>query len=443
MKSKIDFVNEKTGRSLIRMTMPLLMAMFLTMAYNLVDSLWVGNLLGENGYAALTDSTALILILNAIAMGAGNGVSILVAQLVGADNTKKTEGVIATVVFISSCFAVGLTAMAEIFLPGILKMLKTPAEIRNDAYAYLSIYLLGYTAIYLYMQFTSVFRAFGDPIFQMKGMFFTTVFNAVIDPILIKRMGLTGAAWATVLSEVLCLVYAIWYYKRKKLFTMDFHGMKAAYGKELLKDVVPSALQQCMPAISSAVMLTLVSSFGVTTIAAYGVTSKLEVLLFYPAMAVNMALVTIVGQCVGAGRRDRVKDYMKCACLYGSIFTGITSLFVIIFAEQLSWMFVRESAAAGIVKNFFCIVSVGYVCYMLTSCFLGQISGQGKPGFSMLLFFIYYIVVRIPLAMILVHTLLELNGIWTAILISHILAAALAFLIAYRNLRTAKLETIE
>lgn len=91
MKSKIDFVNEKTGRSLIRMTMPLLMAMFLTMAYNLVDSLWVGNLLGENGYAALTDSTALILILNAIAMGAGNGVSILVAQLVGADNTKKQK----------------------------------------------------------------------------------------------------------------------------------------------------------------------------------------------------------------------------------------------------------------------------------------------------------------------------------------------------------------
>lgn len=219
--------------------------------------------------------------------------------------------------------------------------------------------------------------------------------------------------------------------------------MKAAYGKELLKDVVPSALQQCMPAISSAVMLTLVSSFGVTTIAAYGVTSKLEVLLFYPAMAVNMALVTIVGQCVGAGRRDRVKDYMKCACLYGSIFTGITSFFVIIFAEQLSWMFVRESAVAGIVKIFFCIVSVGYVCYMLTSCFLGQISGQGKPGFSMLLFFIYYIVIRIPLAMILVHTLLELNGIWTAILISHILAAALAFLIAYRNLGTAKLETTE
>lgn len=324
MKSKIDFVNEKTGRSLIRMVTPLLIAMFLTMAYNLVDSLWVGNLLGENGYAALTDSTALILILNAIAMGAGNGVSILVAQLVGADQRQKTEGVIATVVFISACFAVGLTIMAEIFLPGILKMLRTPMEIRNDAYAYLSIYLLGYTAIYLYMQFTSVFRAFGDPIFQMKGMFFTTVFNAVIDPILIKRMGLTGAAWATVLSEVLCLVYAIWYHKRRKLFTMDFHRLKVAYGKELLKDVVPSALQQCMPAISSAVMLTLVSGFGVTTIAAYGVTSKLEVLLFYPAMAVNMALVAIVGKCVGAafldvcsrecGSRNSKNFLLYCEC---------------------------------------------------------------------------------------------------------------------------------
>ena len=77
MDTKIDFINGNTKKSLGLMVLPLLAAMFLNMAYNLVDSLWIGNLLGETAYTALTNSTPIILILNAVAMGMGNGVAIL------------------------------------------------------------------------------------------------------------------------------------------------------------------------------------------------------------------------------------------------------------------------------------------------------------------------------------------------------------------------------
>ena len=372
MNSKIDFVNGKTGTSLLKMVMPLLMAMFLTIAYNMVDSLWVGNLLGENAYAALADSTALIL--NAIAMGAVNGIAILIAHVVGAGEKEKADRMVGVVVFLSVLFSAVIMILAEVLLPAILRALQTPQEIFNDAYGYLSIYLLGYVFLYLYIQFTSIFRAYGDPMLQMKGMFFTTLFNAVIDPFLIRLMGLNGAAWATVLSEVLCLGYAILYYRKKKLFSIDMKGIwkEHAYVTQILSDAIPSALQQCMPAISSAIMVVLVSSFGVTSIAAYGVTNKLEIFPFYPAMAMNMALVTSVGQCAGADRIDRVKDYMKFACLIGSIFVGVVSVLIILFAGQLSHLFVPADAAAEIVKRFFSIISIGYVMYMLTSCFLGE-----------------------------------------------------------------------
>ena len=176
-------------------------------------------------------------------------------------------------------------------------MMNTPAELFDGAYEYLSVYLLGYTAIFIYMQFTSVFRSFGDPIFQMKGMLFTTIFNGVLDPVMIKIWGLEGAAWATVCSEVLCVIYSIYYYKKKEMFCLDFRKASLSFVKPILHCTVPSAVQQCMPAISSATMLFLVTRYGVTTIAAYGVTSKLEILLFYPAMAMNMGLTTIAGQC--------------------------------------------------------------------------------------------------------------------------------------------------
>lgn len=426
MKSKIDFVNGNTKKSLLMMVIPLLAAMILTMAYNLVDSLWVGNLLGESGYAALTNSTAIVLILSAIAMGCSSGVSILVSQKVGEKNKKATECIIATLLIMSIAFGLIVTVGIELSLNSILVWMNTPTELLASAYDYLSVYMIGYIAIYVYMQFTALFRSFGDPIFQMKGMLISTIFNAVLDPIMINFFGLKGAAWATVFSEILCVVFAVIYHKKKKMFSIDFKKASFAYVKPILADVVPSAIQNCMPAISSAVMLYLVTDFGVTTIAAYGVTNKLEILLFYPAMAMNMALTTISGQCFGAKRPDRAKDYLKTAIVFGAVFIAIITAIVMVFSKQLCGLFINSVEASSIVATFFCIVSIGYVMYMITCCFLGNLSGLGKPSMSMLMFFLYYIVIRIPLAIVLVNTQLQLNGIWTAILISHIVSPFLA-----------------
>ena len=91
MNLKLDFINGDTKKCLAAMALPLMAALFLNMAYNLVDSLWIGNLLGERAYAALTNATPVILILNSIAMGASNGVSILLSQAVGAGKKRRRK----------------------------------------------------------------------------------------------------------------------------------------------------------------------------------------------------------------------------------------------------------------------------------------------------------------------------------------------------------------
>ena len=434
MKNSIDFIGGDTRRSLLRMVGPLLAAMVLTMAYNLVDSLWVGNLMGETGYAALTSSTSVVLILSAIAMGSSNGAAILIAQTAGAK--REAGGLISVSLALAGAFSVGVTAVLGLALRPLLSAMNTLPELFSMAYDYLSVYLLGYAAIFLYMHFTAAFRAFGDPVFQMKGMLLSTVFNAVADPLMIRGFGLRGAAWATVLSEALCLVFAVVYHRKKRLFRLTLRRADAAWVRPLLADAVPSAVQSCMPAVSSAALLLLVTGFGVTAIAAYGAAGRLEILLFYPAMAMNMALTAITGQCSGAGRTDRVRDYLRCALRLGTVFTAVLSAAVILFAGPLSRLFVDSADTAAIVQGFFRIVSVGYVLYMATSCFLGETSGLGRPGRSMALMFVYYIVVRVPLAAALVRTPLALDGVWTAVLISHIAAAALAAAQGLSLLRT-------
>ena len=137
-------------------------------------------------------------------------------------------------------------------------------------------------------------------------------------------------------------------------------------------------------------------------------------------------LTTIIGQCVGGRRYDRVCDYLKCAMGYGCGLLVVLSLLVIGFARQLSGLFVRSGDVAAIVAGYFLIVSVGYILNTVTNCYLGLLNGMGKPSRSMLLMVFYYIVVRMPLAYLLSGMGFGLNGIWAAVLVSHVAASAAA-----------------
>ena len=429
MKQKIDFVNDDARKSLFRMVMPLFVAMILMLAYNLVDSVWVGNLLGENGYAALTTAGSVSILLYAITMGIGNGTSVIVSQSVGAGDRKRTNEMISTSLLMSAIFAIAVIILLECFLDRLLLVFQTPLAIYADARNYLAIFLIGYVAIFLYMQLTSIYRSFGDSLFQMKGMLLGTIFNVIADPLFIMWLDISGAAIATVLSQILCLVFAIIYGKKKGYFQLTVKGIDAKKAAQILKMVIPSCIQNCTPAISSMVMVILVNQFDVTTIAAYGVVKNIENILFYPAMAMNMALITIIGQLYGAKCYDKMKDYRKVALTYGILIEAVLTGIVLLFSRQISMAFVREPTIADIVSHGLLIIGVGYLCYMATNIFTAKMAGTGKVNLSMVIMFIYYIVIRVPLAIVLIRSSLQLDGMWIAILASHLIATLMAYII--------------
>ena len=434
MNTNIDFIKGNTKKCLAAMVLPMMAAMFLNMAYNLVDSLWIGNLLGETAYAALTNSTPIILILSAIAMGATNGVSILLSQAIGANDREKADRIIVTSLGVAIIFSLGVTVLLEATSKSILVLLNTPNEIMQPAYQYLSIYTLGYLSVYLYCYFTAVLRSFGNSIFQVIAMLICTILNAGLDPLFIRFMGFNGAAVATVLSQTLCLVFMLIYLHKKRLFNFRFSLFDKCLISSFIAKGIPSAVQQSIPAISASFLTSLVTGYGVSALAAYGIAGKLETILFYPAMALNMALTSIVGQCVGGKRYDRAKDYIKTSLVFGSIVLFIFSGCVVCFSDSLSRLFVDSDAAAAIVGDYFKIVVVGYVLNTVTNCFLGSLNGMGRPAKSMLCMALYYMIIRMPLAWILSHCNFGINGIWIAVLISHVIAAIAATAIANHEL---------
>lgn len=151
-------------------------------------------------------------------MGATNGISILLSQAIGAKDRGRTERLISTSFCTAAAFSLLVTALLEVLLPGILKALNTPAETFDMAYSYLSIYFLGYLVVYLYLYFTAVLRSFDNSMFQAAAMLVSTVLNAILDPLFIRFIGFRGAAAATLLSQVICLLFMLIYLKKKKLF---------------------------------------------------------------------------------------------------------------------------------------------------------------------------------------------------------------------------------
>ena len=254
-------------------------AMFLNMMYNLVDSLWIGNLLGETAYAALTNSTPIILILSSVAMGATNGVSILLSQAVGRRTRSGLKACSPHPCVFGGLFFVCNRPIGA-FSSGILTALNTPRETYDMAYSYLSIYVLGYLAVYLYCYFAAVLRSFGNSMFQAAAMLTTTVLNAVLDPVFIHFIGFNGAALATVLSEAICLLFMAVYLKKKKLFSFRISAFDKSAILPLIQKAVPSVLQQSIPAVSTTFLTALISAYSITAIAAYGLRESWKSLSF-------------------------------------------------------------------------------------------------------------------------------------------------------------------
>lgn len=434
MYNTIDFAGEKTLPALLKMALPLTAASFLSMAYNLADSLWIGNLLGEGAMAALASCTPVILLLNAVAMGAAGGVNILLAQLVGAGDKAAKERFLSTSLLAALGLCPLLMGGGELLLPLLLRWLGTPAEIFSMAKDYLALYLLGYLTVFLYNYFAAVLRSHGNSIFQAVAMLLCTLLNALLDPLFIRWLGFSGAAIATVVSQTTALAILLVYLAKKRLFVCHIRQFDRALLLPLCQSALPSVAQQGIPALSTALLTGLVSGFGVSAIAGYGVACKLEIILLYPAVSLNTALTAIVGQCVGAGERGRAGDYLRAALLFGGGLLLLLTAAVLLFARPLADLFLPGEEVATLAVRYLLVAGAGYPCNGLASCFLGAVNGAGRPGTGMWLTALHHLGVRIPLAWLANALGLGLAGIWLSLPVSHLAAAVSARFAARRAL---------
>ena len=418
-----DFTTGDIKKHILKFAIPMAIGLFLTMGYTIINTIWIGNLLGKEAMAAASVSFPITFILIAIAAGSTTAVSILISRNYGAKNYKRINKIIETSFSMFSIIAAVLVVLALIFRNGLLRLMGTPNEIFYMASSYLFILLLSTFVNYLYYIINSVLSGMGDTKTPVICLVLSTVINAVLDPILIMKFGLNGAAVASLISGVVAIIAAIIYLKRRN-FEVDILPKRFNIDKEIVLEIfklgMPSTIQQCLMPISLIFITSFISRFGSDAIAAYGAASKVDYLAIMPGMAIGTAAAVITGQNIGGNKLDRVKEVFKWGVIINFSTLVLVAVVITIFPEEILTVFARDAGVLDIGSSYLRTNAIGYCIFSISYVTNGIITGSGKTMVTMIISAVSLLLIRIPLANFMSETNLGIMGIWYAILITYV-----------------------
>lgn len=422
-----DLTTDSITKNLIKFALPILIGNILSTGYSVVNTMWVGNLIGKDAVGAIAVSFPIFLGMVALCSGATLATSILISKEYGAKNYAQIQRIVNNSWTIGIVTILAITLNGLLFCDKILILLKTPPEMMSMASGYLRIMFINFAGLYLSYLISSILRGIGDAVIPMTCIIVSTVVNAILDPVLIlgigpfPKLGLNGSAYsdliATTITIALGVVYLIRKYRNQPINPNRLQFEKSMISA-IFKMGFPSFVQQMLISVGYAFITVIVNRFSSASIAAFGIVSKIDAVAAMPAMAVMMAASALTAQNIGAGKPGKIKAILKAGIFVNIPAVFLISMLCITFPYGIMHAFVKDAAVIAIGVDYLRIVGGGYLFYIVFYVSNGIINGAGKMLPTMLLSFISLCVVRVPLAAILSGTKLGIHGIWIAIVMS-------------------------
>ncbi len=420
-----EFTSGSIPKQLLAFSLPMLVGSTLQTAYNLVNAYWVGKGLGTQALAAITVSFPVFFLLMAISGGISQASAILISQSFGAGDQQKVRRIMHNSILMNLFVAVGCLAAGVFGIEFLLRMMKTPEEVFPLALGYMRIFVWTIPGVFGLFLLGSALRGVGDSrtpvLFQAAGL----VLNTVLDPVLMfgwmgmPRLGLNGAAVVTVLTPILSCLGMTWYLLRVgHLVAPDLRGF--AFDRKLcsliLKIGVPTMIQQALVSLGMVILLGLVNGFGTVAAAAFGTAMRIDQFAVLPAMTISMAVASMAGQNIGAGKFDRVRRIFWWALGIGCGLTGIATFLAVVFPENVVRLFVDDPQVVSMGVSYLRIVGPGYLLFTIMFVGNGVINGSGHTLMTTFISMVASWFVRLPLAAFLSTRMGRVEGIWWAIM---------------------------
>lgn len=434
---------ERVGKLLLQYAIPAIIAMTASSLYNMVDSIFIGQGVGAMAISGLAITFPLMNLSAAFGAMVGVGASTLISVKLGQHDYDTAQHVLGNVVTLNLLLGVLFTGVALLFLNPILYFFGASDATIGYARDYMTVILIGNVITHMYMGLNSVLRSAGHPRVAMNATILTVVVNALLDPLFIYvfRMGIQGAAVATVLAQCLSLAWQIRIFSNPNEF---LHFRKGIYGLQskivrgtLAIGLSPFLMNSCACLVVILINRGLSEYGGDLAIGAYGIVNRILFLFVMVVIGLNQGMQPIAGYNYGAQAFPRVRQVLRYT-IYGATLITTTGFLVGELCPELCVRafttdeeLIRLSAQGmRIIVMFFPIIGF----QMATTNFFQSIGHAGK---SIFLSLTRQLIFLIPLLIVLPH-FYGLDGVWYSMPVSDVLASVVAGVMLFVQYRKFK-----
>ena len=394
MSSQVkNMTSGKPAGLILSFALPLMAGNIFQQLYTVVDTMVVGKFLGVNALAALGAAEWLNWMMIGIIQGFTQGFAIKMAQEFGAENYRQLKKVIGNSAILSIIFSVVLIIAGLLSARPILELMQTPDNIMSDSLLYIRLLFAGIPIVMFYNLLACILRSLGDSKTPLRAMIIASIINIVLDVlfVFVFKWGIAGAAIATLIAQMVSGLYCLYYIRKIEILSLcksDFIPEGALTGKLLLLGL-PMAFQNAIIAAGGMILQFVVNGYGVVFIAGMTATNKLYGMLEIAATSYGYAVVTYVGQNLGAGKSKRILKGVKASLGIGTITSVIITITMILLGKIILGLFISGTPqevndAMEIAYRYLYVMSIYLPILYVLHIIRAAIQGMGNTFLPML-----------------------------------------------------------
>ena len=389
-ESRLNEFIDNPKRSLWKLSLPMMFGMSVQAIYMMVDTAFVGRMLGGTALASLGYVFPFIFILMGITFGLGSGATTVIAQFIGSKDKESADNAAKHTIILGLLISILIIIIGFMFGEKLLKIQGADDDTITMALDYFHIMIYGSIFMILSIFFRSIMSGAGEMMLPMIIMGIGTILNIILDPFLIYHYKITGAALATIISQIIVTFIFIYYLfiNNKSYISFNFNSFKL--NSNIIKRIfylgIPASLSMIIMSMGLMLFNGILGSSE--AVAAYQTAGRIEHFFFLPIIAIATSLVTLVGMYFGAKRIDLISAIVKYSIQRGILIACSFSLFFFFFTDDIITIFVHDKQITELTVLYFKIMAFAYpfITIGMTSSRVMQGLGHSIPMFMLTLF---------------------------------------------------------
>ena len=371
--------------------------------YNTVDSVVVGNYVGDNALAAVGSAGPILNLLIVLFVGISVGAGIMVSQYFGAKEREELSATIGNCITLTAIATVFVMVVASLLARPLLELLDTPESIIDWCHGYLLILFIGSGGLAYYNILGGILRGLGDSMSALLYLLVSTVVNIILDLVFVANlgMGVNGVALATAIAQAISALLCLFRLMRMT----EIFDLKSSYLKlqrkhttKIIRLGLPSGITQAIFSMAMIVVQSLTNSFGEMFIAANVIVMRVDGFAMMPNFSFGTALTTYAGQNVGAKMYDRVEKGAKQGTLIAMAVSAVLTGLILLFGKALMGIFTKTPELVELSREMMGILAVGYIAMAVTQSLSGVMRGAGDTMTPMWISIATTLLIRVPIA---------------------------------------------